>query len=247
MSGHSKFANIKHKKGKTDAQRGKLFTKLGREIAVAVKAGGPNPESNARLADVVAKAKASNMPMDSIQRSVKKAAGGEDGTFEEISYEGYGPGGIAVIVEAATDNKNRTAAEVRNYFDKYGGNLGTTGCVSFLFEKKGVIVLERTAKTSEDAVMMEALDAGADDFSAGDGYFEVLTPQADFSKVRAAMEAKGYALLEASVQMVPSNTVKLTDPKQEEQMAKIIDFLEDLDDVQNVWHNWERPEPEEED
>jgi YebC/PmpR family DNA-binding regulatory protein len=249
MSGHSKFANIKHRKGKSDAQRGKMFTKLGREIAVAVRdGGGGNPDSNSRLADVIIKAKAANMPGDSITRSIKKAVGGGEGAnYEEISYEGYGPGGIAVVVEAATDNKNRTAAEVRNYFDKYGGNLGTTGCVSFMFEKKGVIIIEKAKSVDADTLALEAIDAGADDFNAEDEFYEILTKPEDFYTIRTALENLGYELLDAEIQMIPANYIKLEDPKQEEQMAKIIDFLEDLDDVQNVYHNWERKLEEEED
>lgn len=243
MSGHSKWANIKHRKGKSDAQRGKIFTKLGREISIIVKQGGPDPESNSKLKDVIAKAKAANMPNDNISRSIKKAAGEVDTTsYEEIVYEGYGPGGVAVIVEATTDNRNRTAGDVRHYFDKFGGNLGTLGCVSFMFDKKGVILIEKTDKTDEDTLMMEAIEAGAADFNAGEDYFEVLTDPADFSTVREALEKKGYEFLEAEVQMIPQTMTKLTDPKQIEFMDKLIDHLEDLDDIQNVYHNWEQEE-----
>lgn len=241
MSGHSKWSNIKHKKEKTDAQKGKIFTKLGKEIAIAVKQGGPDPAVNSRLSDVIAKAKAANMPNDNIIRSIKKAAGEDDGAnYEEISYEGYGPGGVAVIVEATTDNRNRTAGDIRHYFDKFGGNLGTTGCVSFLFDKKGVIIIEKTDKIDEDTLMMEAIEAGAEDFSAEDEYFEILTTPNDFSSVRSALEAKGYEFLQAEIQMVPQTTVKLTDPKHIELMDKLIEKLEDLDDVQNVYHNWDQ-------
>lgn len=241
MSGHSKWANIKHKKEKTDAQKGKIFTKLGREIAIIVKQGGSDPEANSRLKDVIAKAKAANMPNDNIQRSIKKAAGDVDtDSFEEILYEGYGPGGVAVIVEAMTDNRNRTAGDVRHYFDKFGGNLGTTGCVSFMFDKKGVIVIEKNDNIDEDTLMMEALEAGAEDLNAEEDYFEVLTSPEDFSSVREALEEKGYEFAEAEVQMVPQTMTKLSDPKQIEFMDKLIENLEDLDDVQNVYHNWEQ-------
>lgn len=243
MSGHSKWANIKHRKGKSDAQRGKIFTKLGREIAIVVKQGGPDPESNSKLRDVIAKAKTVNMPNDNITRSIKKAAGETDGAnYEEVVYEGYGPGGVAVIVEAMTDNRNRTAGDVRCFFDKSGGNLGTSGCVSFMFEKKGIILLENTGKINEDDFMMEVLELGAEDFKAEEEYFEVLTSPEDFSKVREALEKKGYSFLEAEIKAIPSTMTKLTDPKQIEQMDKMIDNLEDLDDVQNVYHNWEQEE-----
>lgn len=243
MSGHSKWANIKHRKGKSDAQKGKIFTKMGREIAVIVKQGGPDPEANSKLKDVIAKAKAANMPNENISRSIKKAAGDMDGAdYEEISYEGYGPGGVAVIVEAMTDNRNRTAGDVRHFFDKFGGNLGTTGCVSFMFNKKGVMLIEKTDKTNEDDLMMEALDAGAEDFNVEDEYFEILTDPDSFSKVRELLEKKGYEFIEADIEMVPTVMTKLTDPKQIEFMDKLIDNLEDLDDVQNVYHNWEQEE-----
>jgi len=241
MAGHSKWANIRIKKGKSDAQRGKLFTKLGREIAIAVKQGGANPEANSRLRDAIAKAKASNMPNDTIMRSIKKAAGeGEGENYEEITYEGYGPGGVAVIVEAATDNRNRTAGDIRHYFDKFGGNLGQTGSVSFMFNKKGVILIEKTDKIVEDDLLMEALEAGAQDVTTEEEYYEILTEPGDFSKVREALEAKGYEFAEAEVSMVPTTMTKLTDPKQIEMMQKLIDNLEDMDDVQNVYHNWEQ-------
>ncbi len=241
MSGHSKWANIRIKKGKSDAQRGKAFTKLGREIAIAVKSGGANPDANSRLRDVIAKAKAANMPNDNIMRSIKKASGDGDGAdFEEITYEGYGPGGVAVIVDAATDNRNRTAGDIRHYFDKFGGNLGQTGSVSFMFNKKGVLLIEKDGKVSEDDLMMEALEAGAEDFSTEEDYFEITTDPGDFSKVREELEKKGYEFLEAEVSMIPTVMTKLTDAKQIEQMDKLIDNLEDMDDVQNVYHNWEQ-------
>lgn len=247
MSGHSKWANIKVKKGKTDAQRGKVFTKLGREIVIAVKQGGADPNSNSRLRDVIAKAKAANMPNDNISRSIKKAAGDGDGSnYEEITYEGYGPGGVAVIVECTTDNRNRTAGDLRHYFDKFGGNLGQSGCVSFMFNKKGVIVIEKADKIDEDTLMMEALEAGAEDFDAEDECYEILTSPEDFSAVREALEAKGYEFIEAEVSMLPTTTTKLTDPEQIKFMDKLIENLEDLDDVSNVYHSWEQPEEAEE-
>lgn len=239
MAGHSKWANIKHKKQKMDAQKGKIFTKIGREIAIVVKQGGPDPEVNSKLKDVIAKAKAANMPNETIMRSIKKAAGEVDSTnYEEVVYEGYGPGGVAVIVEATTDNRNRTAGEVRHLFDKFGGNLGTTGCVSFMFDKKGVILIEKSDKVNEDDLMMKALDLGAEDFTAEDEYFEIITAPEDFSKVREGLEKEGYEFVEAEVEMVPQTTTTLTDPKHIEFMNKLIDSLEDLDDVQNVYHNW---------
>ncbi len=243
MSGHSKWANIKIKKGKSDAQRGKAFTKLGRELAIAVKAGGGNPDANSRLKDVIAKAKAANMPNDNIMRSIKKASGDGDGAvYEEITYEGYGPGGVAVIIDAATDNRNRTAGDIRHYFDKFGGNLGQSGSVAFLFNKKGLMLIEKDGKISEDDLMMEALDAGAEDFTSEEDYFEITTDPNDFSKVREALEKKGYEFLEADVEMIPTMTTKLADAKQIEFMDKLIENLEDMDDVQSVWHNWEQEE-----
>lgn len=241
MAGHSKWANIKIKKGKSDAQRGKAFTKLGREIAISVRQGGANPDANSRLRDAVAKAKAANMPNDNIMRSIKKAAGeGEGNNYEEISYEGYGPGGVAVIVEAATDNRNRTAGDVRHFFDKFGGNLGQTGSVAFMFSRKGIILVEKDGKVSEDDLMMEAIDLGAEDFVSEEEYFEIATDPGDFSKVREALESKGYEFLEAELSMIPSTMTKLADAKQIEQMEKLIENLEEMDDVQNVWHNWEQ-------
>lgn len=239
MSGHSKWANIKHKKEKTDAQKGKIFTKLGREIAIIVREGGADPEANSKLKDVIAKAKAANMPNDTITRSIKKAAGGVDSaSYEEVVYEGYGPGGVAVIVEAMTDNRNRTAGDVRHFFDKFGGNLGTTGCVSFMFDKKGVILIEKSDNTKEDDLMMEALELGAEDFATEDDYFEIITLPEDFSKVREGLEESSYEFVEAEIEMVPQTTTALTDPKHIEFMDKLIENLEDLDDVQNVYHNW---------
>ena len=244
MSGHSKWANIKHKKEKTDAQKAKIFTKLGRELAVAVKEGGPDPESNSKLKDAIAKAKSNNMPNDNISRCIQKAAGGnDDANYEDIVYEGYGPNGVAVIVMAMTENKNRTAADVRHYFDKFGGNLGTNGCVSWMFDKRGVIVIDG-ADLDEDTVMMDALDAGAEDFSAEDGLFEIMTDPDAFSEIREALEGKGYTFLDASVQMIPQNTVAIDDEKQRLMMNKLLDNLEDSDDVQEVYHNWANPDEE---
>jgi len=240
MSGHSKWSNIKHKKEKSDAKKGKVFTKIGREIAVTVKHGGPDPEANGKLKDVIAKAKAANMPNDSIMRSIKKAAGdGGANAYEEIAYEGYGPGGVAVIVDAMTDNKNRTAGEVRHLFDKYGGNLGTTGCVSFMFNRKGVIIIEKEEGHDEDEVMAAALEAGAEDFDVLEEFFEIETEPDSFSGVRQVLESKGYSFESADIEMVPMTMTKLNDARHLELMEKLIDTLEDLDDVQNVYHNWE--------
>ena len=240
MSGHSKWHNIQDKKGKADAARGKIFTKLGREILLAVKAGGPDPTSNSKLRDVIAKCKANNMPNDTINNSIKKASGeGSNKSYEEITYEGYGPNGVAVIVEASTDNKNRTAADVRHVFDKAGGNLGTTGCVSYMFNKKGVIVIDReTTNLSEDDMMMLALDSGAEDFKADEECFEITTDPKDFSTVREALENQGLEFAQAEVSMVPTTTVEL-DEAGAEKMQRLIDNLEDLDDVMNVYHNWD--------
>ena len=241
MSGHSKWANIKRKKEKTDFQKGHLFTKLGREIAIAVKSGGPDPVANSKLRDVIAKAKSNNMPNDSIQRSIKKAAGEADSAnYEMITYEGYGPSGIAVIVEALTDNRNRTAGDVRHFFDKYGGNLGQSGCVSFMFEKKGQIIIEKEPGMDEDEMMIAVLDAGASDFLAEDEYFEILTEADEFTKVRESLEKAGYKFISADVTMVPASYVKITDPEAAENMEKLIEHLEDLEDVQNIWHNWDQ-------
>ena len=243
MSGHSKWATIKRKKGANDAQRGKIFTKIGRELAVAVKAGGPDPDTNAKLKDVIAKAKSNNMPNDTILRSIKKAAGDTSGdNYENIIYEGYGPKGIAVIVEALTDNRNRTAADMRHYFDKFGGNLGTSGCVMFMFDQKGVIVIENNDETDEEKLMMDALEAGADDVDAETDCFEITTSPADFSAVRSAIEALGYDIAEAEIQYVPQTETALTDEKDIALMEKLIEHLEDCDDVQYVWHNWENAE-----
>lgn len=240
MSGHSKWANIKHKKEKSDAQRAKIFTRLGRELQIAVKAGGPDPDSNSKLKDVIAKAKAANMPNDNIQRSIKRASGdGANDTMEEITYEGYGPSGVAIIVETVTDNRNRTAADIRHIFDKNGGNLGSSGCVAFMFDKKGLILIENDGDTDEEQLMMDALECGAEDFSADEDTFEITTDPSVFSDVRDALEQKGYTFLEAEVSMIPQNYVTLTEEKPLEQINRLIDALDDNDDVMNVWHNWE--------
>ena len=241
MSGHSKWSNIKHKKEKSDAKKGKIFTKLGREITVIVKSGGADPESNSKLRDVIAKAKANNMPNDNIDRCIKKASGelGSD-NYEEITYEGYGPSGVAVIVETLTDNRNRTAGDLRHYFDKFGGNLGQNGCVSFMFDKKGVIIIDNSdGDLDEDSVMMDALDSGVEDFTSNEDCFEVLTSVENFSNVRDALENNGYKFASAEIEQIPQTTVALTDEKDILFMNKLIDMLEDNDDVQNVWHNWE--------
>lgn len=238
MSGHSKWSTIKNKKGKADAARGKVFTKIGRELVVAVKLGGPDPASNSRLRDVIAKAKANNMPNDNIQRSIKKASGELSNVdYTELVYEGYGVGGVAVIVSAMTDNKNRTVSDVRHAFDKHGGSMGNSGSVAWMFDKKGVLVLDETAG-DEDAVMEAALEAGAEDFAADDGVYEVVTAPEDFSAVREALEGQGYEFLSAEVDMVPQNTIAL-DEAQSARFQKMIDALEDNDDVQNVFHNAE--------
>ena len=238
MSGHSKWHNIQAKKGKADAARGKVFTKLGRELLIAVKEGGPDPAGNSKLKNVIAKCKAANMPNDTINNAIKKASSSNE-NYEEIVYEGYGPNGVAVIVEASTDNKNRTAADVRHVFDKAGGNLGTTGCVSYMFNKKGVIVIEKAStEMSEDDVMMLALDAGAEDFVADEEVYEITTDPSDFAQVSEKLEEAGLEFLEAEVQMVPTTTVQL-DEKGVEKMERLIERLEELDDVANIYHNWE--------
>ena len=245
MSGHSKWATIKRKKGAIDAKRGKIFTKLGREIMVAVKEGGPDPDSNSKLRDVIAKAKANNMPNDTIQRSIKKASGeGSTSEYFEMVYEGYGPSGIAVIVETLTDNKNRTAGDLRHYFDKNGGNLGQNGCVSFMFDRKGVIVIEKTPEIDEDTLMMDALEAGADDFNVEDDCFEIMTSVDNFSAVREALEKAGYLFVQAEINYIPQTTTVLDDEEAVKKMERLVDMLEENDDVQNVYHTWEMPEEE---
>lgn len=245
MSGHSKWATIKRKKGAIDAKRGKIFTKLGREIMVAVKEDGPDPDSNSKLRDVIAKAKANNMPNDTIQRSIKKASGeGSTSEYFEMVYEGYGPSGIAVIVETLTDNKNRTAGDLRHYFDKNGGNLGQNGCVSFMFDRKGVIVIEKTPEIDEDTLMMDALEAGADDFNVEDDCFEIMTSVDNFSAVREALEKAGYLFVQAEINYIPQTTTVLDDEEASKKMERLVDMLEENDDVQNVYHTWEMPEEE---
>ena len=247
MSGHSKWNNIKRKKEKTDGARAKVFTKIGREISVAVRMGGPNPASNSKLADLIAKAKRMSVPNDNIQRIIKKAEGGDKTEYEAITYEGYGPGGVAVIVETMTDNRNRTAGSMRHHFDKYGGNMGATGCVSWMFDKKGLIVVERSASIDEDELMMEALDAGAEDFNALDDVYEIYTAPTDFSVVREALEAKGLSFLSAEIGMFPQNTVDATkDEELVEKIEKMLERFDDDDDVQDVYHNATLPEEEEE-
>ena len=247
MSGHSKWHNIQAKKGKADAARGAIFTKIGREIAIAVRAGGPNPDSNNKLRDVIAKAKANNMPNDNIKRSIQKASGElSNVVYEEITYEGYAPGGVAVIATTITDNRNRTASDVRHCFAKNGGNMGTTGSVSFMFDEKGVIVIERTPGMDEEELMMMALDAGAEDMTAEEDVFEITTAPNDFSAVREALEAQGLSFLSAEVSMIPQNTVAVTDPDTLKSILKMLEMLEENDDVQNVYHNAELPEEEDE-
>lgn len=238
MSGHSKWSNIKHKKEKTDAQKAKVFTKIGKEISVAVKEGGADPTSNSKLRDLIIKAKANNVPNDNIDRIIKKAAGGDGGNYDEIVYEGYGIGGVAVIVETLTDNRNRTSADVRHYFDKFGGNMGTTGCVSFMFDTKGVIVIE-SEDIDEDKLFEDIIECGAEDMSNEGEVFEVYTEPATVGSVAEALEKLGYTYLSAQAEKVPQNYVTLTEDEQLVKMRKLLDALEDNDDVQNVWHNWE--------
>lgn len=248
MSGHSKFANIKHKKEKNDAAKGKVFTIIGKEIAVAVKEGGPNPDNNSKLRDVIAKAKANNMPNDTIKRGIDRAAGDANSVnYAVITYEGYGPNGTAIIVDTLTDNKNRTAANVRNAFTKGGGNVGTTGCVSYMFDQKGQIIIDREeCEMDADDLMMMALDAGAEDFREEEDSFEVITAPADFSVVRETLEKEGVPMAEAEITMIPQNYVELTDPEALKKFVRIIDLLEEDDDVQAVYHNVNLPEEEEE-
>lgn len=242
MSGHSKFANIKHKKEKNDAAKGKIFTMIGREIAVAVKeGGGPDPANNFKLAQVIAKAKANNMPNDTIERGIKKAAGDNGNVnYEHVTYEGYGPSGIAIIVEALTDNKNRTAANVRSAFTKGSGSMGTQGCVSFMFDKKGQIIIDKEECDLEaDDLMMMALDAGAEDFSEEEDSFEIVTDPDDFQVVYDALNAENIAMASAEVTMIPQNYVTLSDENDIKQLNRTLDLLDDDDDVQAVYHNWD--------
>lgn len=241
MSGHSKFANIKHKKEKNDAAKGKIFTIIGREIAVAVKEGGPDPANNFKLAQVIAKAKSNNMPNDTIERGIKKAAGDVGNVnYEYVTYEGYGPNGIAIIVDALTDNKNRTAANVRSAFTKGQGNVGTPGCVSFMFDKKGQIIIDKEEYEADpDELMMQALDAGAEDFSEEEDSYEIITDPDSFEEVREALEKLGIPMLSAEVTMLPQNYVALTDETAIKNLQRTLDLLEDDDDVQAVYHNWD--------
>lgn len=247
MSGHSKWNNIKRKKEATDGARAKVFTKIGREITVCVKEGGGDPNSNSKLRELIAKAKANNVPNDNIERVIKKAAGGGDKTnYESNVYEGYGPNGVAVIVETLTDNKNRTAGDIRHYFDKFGGNLGTTGCVSFMFSSKGIIVADGTG-LDEDKVMEDVFDLGASDFSMEDDTIEIETEPNDLSAVRDGLVEKGYKLISADVEMIPATYTTLTDEESIRKMNLLLEVLEDNDDVQKVYHNWDMPEEDEED
>ena len=241
MSGHSKFANIKHKKEKNDAKKGKIFTVIGRELVMAVKAGGPDPNNNSKLRDVIAKAKANNMPNDTIERGIKKAAGADSAdNYEKAVYEGYGPNGVAIIVETLTDNKNRTASNVRNAFTKGNGNVGTTGCVSYMFDQKGQILVDKEAyETDADEFMMMALDAGAEDFVEEEDSYEILTTPEDFSVVREALEKENVPMVQAEITMIPQNYVELTSDEDKKMFQRIMDLLDEDDDVQNVYHNVE--------
>ncbi len=248
MSGHSKFANIKHKKEKNDASKGKIFTKLGREIAVAVKEGGADPASNGKLKDIIAKAKSNNMPNDTIERSIKKAAGDANAdNYERVTYEGYGPNGSAIIVECLTDNKNRTASNVRNAFTKGNGNVGTPGCVSFMFDRKGQILIDKEEwEKDADELMMLALDAGAEDFSEEEDSYEIITDPDAFSEVREKLEEAGIPMAQAEVTMIPQTFVELTDATDIKMMNRTLDLLDEDDDVQEVYHNWNMTEEDEE-
>ncbi|KEI11243.1 transcriptional regulator [Clostridium novyi B str. ATCC 27606] len=242
MSGHSKWHNIQAKKSKNDAAKGKIFTKIGRELILAARDGGSNLDTNSKLRDVVAKAKAANMPNDTIDRAIKKGAGELEGiTYEEIVYEGYAPGGVAVMVKCLTDNRNRSAASVRHKFDKYGGNLGANGCVSYMFQRKGQLVIEKTDEIDEEELMMQALEAGAEDFSAEEEVFEITTDPADFSEVREELEKNGYSFLEADITMIP-DVMTAVDMETAPKTQKLLDMLDDDDDVQDVYHNAEYPE-----
>ena len=237
MSGHSKWANIKRRKEAVDSKKAKIYSKLGKEITVAVKQGGPDPTSNAKLRDMIAKAKANNMPNDNINRCIQKAAGdSSSANYEEITYEGYGPAGVAVIVEVMTDNKNRSAADIRCIFDRSGGNLGQTGSVGYMFEKKGVILIENNGTIDEEELMMKVLDAGAEDFTPDEEIFEIITAPQDFTKVREALEKDNYEFIEAEIKMLPSMKKELTE-EEEEKLSRFLDKLDDNDDVQDVWHN----------
>ena len=240
MSGHSKWNNIKRKKEGTDAKKAAVFTRIGREMAIAIKEGGPDPVSNSKLRDIITKAKANNVPNDNIQRMLAKYTGGKNGNYENVTYEGYGPNGVALIVEATTDNRNRTASDVRHYFDKFGGNLGAQNSVSWQFERKGVIVIDREEfEDEEDDMMMIALDAGAEDFEASEESFEITTSVDALDEVCSNLEGQGYSFVVAEEQMIAQNTVALTDEDDIKKMQRLLDALEENDDVGNVWHNWE--------
>ena len=240
MSGHSKWANIKHKKEKTDAQKAKIFTKIGKEITIAVKAGGGDPNVNSKLRDLIAKAKSNNVPNDNIERCIKKALGATDVNYEEVVYEGYGPAGVAVIVEATTDIRKRTAGEVRHYFDKFGGNMGQTGCVGYLFEPKGLIIIEdEDGEIDEDELMMTALDAGAEDLSADEGVFEITCESDDVYAIKETLEAAGYTIASAEQTKLPSTYVTLESEDDIKHMGLLLEHLEENDDVINIFHNWE--------
>ena len=248
MSGHSKWANIKHKKEKTDSARAKIFTKIGKELTIAVREGGPDPAANSKLRDLIQKAKANNVPNDNIERTIKKAQGAQGDNFEEVTYEGYGPAGVAVIVTATTDNRNRTAGNVRAYFAKFHGNMGQTGCVGYLFANKGMIVItDEDEDYDEDKLMEQALEAGAEDFSADGPVFEITTDPDSFNDVVAALEQKGYTFESAELEMVPQNYVTMTGEDDVKNMEKLLDMLDDNDDVADVYHNAELPESDEED
>ncbi len=240
MSGHSKWKNIMHKKGKTDAQKASIFTKISKEIVIAVKAGGGDPNSNSKLRELIAKARSNNVPNDNIERTIKKALGNDSTNYDEITYEGYGPQGVAVIVKTATDNRNRTAGEVRHYFDKFGGNMGTTGCVSFMFTEKGLIIItDEDDELDEDKLMEDAMESGAEDFSADEGVYEIYTEIDDLYAVRDALVALGYKIESAEPDMVPSTYVTLENEEDIKHMNLLLENLEENDDVQNVYHNWE--------
>lgn len=243
MSGHSKWSTIKHKKGKADAQRGKMFTKLARYLTVAAREGGPDPEYNANLKTAIEKAKAENMPNDNIERAIKKGSGDLEGAnFEEITYEGYGPAGVAVFVECLSDNRNRTASDVRHAFDKFGGNLGSTGCVSWMFDRKGLLIVDGNEEIDEEELMLQAIEAGAEDFSAEEEYFEITTAPENFEQVKEVLKEAGYNFSTSEITFIPQNETKLEEEKDIKNMVKLIEVLEDNDDVQQVYHNWEMPE-----
>ena len=245
MSGHSKWNNIKRKKEATDAAKAKIFTKIGREMMVVIREGGADPNNNSKLRDLIAKAKANNVPNDNIDRLIKKAAGdGDKNSYESMVYEGYGPSGVAVIVECLTDNKNRTAANIRHYFDKFGGNLGTSGCVSYLFTLKGVIVIEHDGELDEDSVLEDVMELGGDDMTYSEDSIEIVCDPAAVSDLREGLTAKGYLVTSAEAEEVPSTYVTLTEEESLRKMGLLLEHLEDDDDVQNVWHNWDMPEEE---